>query len=128
MAILIAVIVAGLSLHLLTSGNRCQLPRTNLRLGETDSAEVSVHGYTVYSENGSDASAMYRAALFSYWALILCEWVGSVGLAALVYALLAIDRIDVRGLNGQFVAVVRDGARSARFRRIAKIGSPDAPI
>jgi hypothetical protein len=81
-------VVAGLSLHLLTSGNRCQLPRTNLRLGETETAEVSVHGYSIYSEKGSDASAMYRGALLSYWALILGEWAASIGIAALVYATL----------------------------------------
>jgi hypothetical protein len=87
-AILIAVVVAGLTLHLLTSGNRCQLPRTNLRMGETDSAEVSVHGYSIYSDKGSDASAMYRGALISYWALILGEWAASIGVAAIAYALL----------------------------------------
>jgi hypothetical protein len=92
--LLVAVLVAGVTLGALVHGNCCLVPSTFLQPGEEGRAETSVYGIPVYRVAGTDHQGMYREAVWWYETTLLAEWGAAVAVGAGVYLL-------VRWLQGR---------------------------
>jgi hypothetical protein len=85
--LLLAVLVAGVTLKVFVHGNYCLVPSTFLQPGEEGTAETSVYGLPLYRGAGTDHQGMYRAAVWWYETTLLAEWAVAVAVGAGAYLL-----------------------------------------
>jgi hypothetical protein len=86
LALVISLVVAGVLLRAIVTGNYCLVP--SFRPGEVGTAETSIFGFALYLEAGTEHEAMYHRAVWWYEALLLAEWASAVVVGAAVYAAL----------------------------------------
>ena len=86
--LLIALIVAGVTLKVLVHGNYCLVPSTSLKDGDAGAAETWVYGISLYRGAGTDHTGMYREAIWWYEKALLVEWGAAVAVGVGVYLLL----------------------------------------
>jgi hypothetical protein len=84
-ALLVALLVAGVSVKALVAGNYCLVPSTFHKPGELDKAETSVYGIPLYVSAGTDYMGMYREAVWWYETALLVEWGAAVAVGVGVY-------------------------------------------
>ena len=85
--LLIALVVAGMTVEALVHGNYCLVPSTSLKAGEVGAAETSVYGIVLYRGAGTDHMGMYREAVWWYETALLAEWGAAVAVGVVVYVL-----------------------------------------
>ncbi len=94
--LLIAWVVAGVTLNVLLHGNRCLAPNIRFEGGEVGTAEMSVYGIALYRGTTTDTTmGVYREAMVIYreavWRLktaLLVEWgvAAAVGVGVYLFA------------------------------------------
>src|SRR4051812_43776958 len=72
--LLVALLVAGVTLKALVHGNYCLVPSTFLKPGEVGTAETSVYRIALYRGGGTDHLGMYREAVWWCETVLLAEW------------------------------------------------------
>jgi len=90
--LLIALVVAGVTLHVFFLGHRGHLPSIRLEIGEVGTAEISVFGIVLYRGTTMgvhrEAMGIYREAIWWQETALLVEWgvAAAVGVGVYIFA------------------------------------------
>jgi hypothetical protein len=86
--LLVALLVAAVTVKILVHGNYCLVPGASLKPGEVGTAETSVYGIPLYRSAGTDHAGMYREAVWWYETTLLVEWGAAVAVGVGTYLVL----------------------------------------